>query len=186
MKQTEKMDQITTDPNNARIHDELNQQVIEKSLADFGAGRSILIDGENVIIAGNGVYEQAQKLGLKVKVIESDGSELIAVKRTDLKTDDPKRNLLAVVDNKATDLSHFNLETIATQFDSEILMQFGFQPEELNFRNIDEFTTEEMIGDGEYAETDQLFIAMVPEAKKSTIDELQKICLKHEIQFRVK
>jgi hypothetical protein len=66
---------IKTDSRNYRIHGDKNKALINKSLTECGAGRSILIDKDDVIIAGNGVYEQAQALGLKVRVIESDGSD---------------------------------------------------------------------------------------------------------------
>ena len=58
--------------------------LVRKSLERLKAGRSILIDKDNNIIAGNKTAEAASQLGLKVKVIETDGTELIAVKRTDL------------------------------------------------------------------------------------------------------
>ena len=77
---------IKLDGRNVRVHDERNKQAIAQSLKELGAGRSILIDAENVVIGGNGVYQEALELGLPVKVIESDGSELIAIKRTALKT----------------------------------------------------------------------------------------------------
>ena len=71
---------IKYDPRNYRIHGEENKRLINKSLAECGAGRSIVVDRDDVIISGNGVYEQAQALGLKVRIIESDGNELIAIK----------------------------------------------------------------------------------------------------------
>lgn len=79
---------INFDPKNYRKHSDMNKDLINKSLSECGAGRSILIDSENNIIAGNGIYEQSQKLNIPVKIIESDGTELVVVKRTDLKTDD--------------------------------------------------------------------------------------------------
>lgn len=91
------MADIKLDPKNYRVHGEKNKAIIRKSLEDCGAGRSILLDGDDVVIAGNGVYEQAQALGLPVRVIESDGRELIAIKRTDLKTEDDKRRALALL-----------------------------------------------------------------------------------------
>ena len=108
---------IKTDPENVRIHDQRNQEAIGQSLRDLGAGRSILIDSENVVIGGNGVYEQAQELGLPVRVIESDGSELIAVKRTDLKSSDAKRKALAIADNRTSDLSFFDDEKLSRMLD---------------------------------------------------------------------
>lgn len=74
------MNNIEFDERNYRLHDDKNKELIKSSLKDLGTGRSILLDKENVIVAGNGVYEQAQELGLRVRVIESDGTELIAKK----------------------------------------------------------------------------------------------------------
>ncbi|MFA5234208.1 MAG: hypothetical protein WC390_07395 [Sulfurimonas sp.] len=100
MKKSE--NKITFDKKNYRQHSDKNKRIIEKSLKELQAGRSILIDSKNEIIAGNATYEAAEKLGIKTKIIESDGSELIVVKRTDLKTSDKKRKKLALIDNFAS------------------------------------------------------------------------------------
>lgn len=76
---------LKLDPRNARLHGERNKSVIRQSLEEVGAFRSIAVDGDNVIRAGNGVFEQAQQLGLRVRVIEAQPDELIAVKRKDLR-----------------------------------------------------------------------------------------------------
>ncbi len=102
------MKKISLDPRNVRKHDARNKQVIFDSLKELGAGRSILIDAADTAVAGNGVLEQAEKLGIPIRVVESDGSELIAVKRIDLAPDDPKRKALAIVDNRSNDLSFFD------------------------------------------------------------------------------
>lgn len=115
------MDKIKLDPNNYRVHGEKNKTIIRKSLEECGAGRSILLDGEDVVIAGNGVYEQAQKLGLPIRIIESDGTELVAIRRTDLKPEDSKRRALALADNHASDTSIFNIEAVLKDFSTEEL-----------------------------------------------------------------
>lgn len=112
---------ILLDPGNYRIHDDKNKRLIRKSLEECGAGRSIVLDKEDVIVAGNGVYEQAQELGLKVRVIESDGSELIAIKRTDLSTQDERRKLLALADNHTSDTSEFDINAILGDFNADDL-----------------------------------------------------------------
>lgn len=89
------MNDIKFDKRNYRIHDIKNKELIKKSLQECGAGRSIIIDNDGEIIGGNGVYEQAQALNMPVKIIETDGSELVVVKRTDLSTEDDKRKKLA-------------------------------------------------------------------------------------------
>ena len=111
-----KNEAIKLDPRNYRIHSDENKQLISKSLAECGAGRSILVDRNNIIIAGNGVYEQAQALGLNVRVVESDGKELIVVRRTDLTTDDDKRTLLSLADNRTSDTSYFDFSALVEDF----------------------------------------------------------------------
>nr|DAV16313.1 MAG TPA: ParB protein [Caudoviricetes sp.] len=110
------MSNIKIDRNNYRIHDDKNKRLIRKSLEECGAGRSILFDNDDCIIAGNGVYEQAQELGLKVRVIESDGTELIAIKRKDLSTEDARRKALALADNHTSDTSFFDFDAIVKDF----------------------------------------------------------------------
>lgn len=126
-KENEGNGNIKYDQNNYRIHSAENKQLIKKSLEDCGAGRSILIDNENEIIAGNGVYEQAKKLGIPVRVIETKGDELIAVKRTDLKTEDQKRKVLAVMDNTTSDSSEFDIEKLESDFGVGELSDFGIE-----------------------------------------------------------
>lgn len=116
---------INFDKRNYRKHNDKNKELINKSLKECGAGRSIVIDNEDNIIAGNGIYEQAQKLGLKTKVIETDGSELVVVKRTDLQTDDEKRKQLAVMDNSTSDTSEFDIELLQADFDIDTIKDFG-------------------------------------------------------------
>lgn len=118
---------INYDKQNYRKHNDKNKSLINKSLKECGAGRSIVIDNEDNIIAGNGIYEQAQKLGMKTKIIETDGNELVVVKRTDLATDDDKRKQLAVMDNSTSDSSEFNFELLQADFDNETLNDWGIE-----------------------------------------------------------
>lgn len=118
---------IKFDSRNYRKHNDKNKELINKSLTELGAGRSILIDANNEIIAGNGVYEQAQQLGLKTKIIETDGSELVVVKRTDLATEDEKRKKLAVMDNSTSDTSEFDIELLQEDFGIPELQDLGIE-----------------------------------------------------------
>lgn len=80
--------------------------LMEKSLSELKAGRSILIDKDNRIIAGNKTAEVADKLGMKVRIVEVSGDELVAVKRTDIDLDSKEGRELALADNSTT---HVNL-----------------------------------------------------------------------------
>lgn len=124
------METITFDKRNYRKHSDENKRVIKKSLEELGAGRSVLIDRNNTLIAGNGVFEQAQALGIPVRVIETDGTELVAVKRTDVAEGDEKRKRLALADNVASDLSEFDDDLLHEDFSMEELGDWGLESEE--------------------------------------------------------
>lgn len=141
----ETMTKIKKDRRNYRVHNDENKRVIRKSLEELGAGRSIVIDNEGEIIAGNGVYEQAQKLGIKTKIVETDGSELVVVKRTDLATCDDKRKKLALADNAASDTSEWAYELLREDWTPDVLSDFGVVlpdvevPEEMREKEKDEY-----------------------------------------------
>ena len=137
------MTNIKFDQRNYRKHNDKNKNLINKSLKECGAGRSIVIDNEGEIIAGNGIYEQAQKLGIKTKIIETDGSELVVVKRTDLATDDKKRKQLAVMDNSTSDSSEFDIELLSEDFEVDTLNDWGIELE------IENLNSQEVVEDEE-------------------------------------
>ena len=95
---------LKSDHKNARKRTDRSATLIEESLKKYGAARSIVIDEDNRVLAGNGTIEGAKAAGLEnVRVIETDGDEIIAVKRKGL-TEDQKVGL-ALADNRASDLS---------------------------------------------------------------------------------
>lgn len=91
------------DKHNANKGTDRGRKLVESSLRDLGAGRSIVADKHGEIIAGNKTYEAAEKLGLSVREIETDGTELVVVRRTDLDLSEPigKARRLAYADNRA-------------------------------------------------------------------------------------
>lgn len=107
------------DDKNFNKHTEYGMSLLEKSLRENGAGRSILIDKDNNIIAGNGIIEAAGQAGLeKVKIIETTGDEIIAVKRTDLKLDSKKGREMALADNATASIDlDWNDELISEEAD---------------------------------------------------------------------
>lgn len=112
-----KLSDLRFDDKNFNDHTEYGMSLLSKSLQELGAGRSILIDKDNNIIAGNGIVEAAGQVGIdKVKIIETDGSEIVAVKRTDLELDSADGRKMAMADNatSAANLS-WNEGTVAAQ-----------------------------------------------------------------------
>ena len=76
--------------------------MIEKSFREFGAGRSSLLDKNGRVIAGNKSQQAAIAAGIKrVRVIETTGDELVAVKRTDVDIDSAEGRKMANLDIRA-------------------------------------------------------------------------------------
>lgn len=115
------------DDKNFNDHTEFGMSLLEKSLQDYGAGRSILIDKNNNIIAGNGIVEAAAQAGIEnVRIIETQGDELVAVKRTDVDLNTQKGREMAFADNAtaSVDLS-WNKDNIGEFFTPEDTEKWG-------------------------------------------------------------
>lgn len=68
------IDTLRQDTHNFNRGTEEGQQLMERSFKELGAGRSILLDREGNIIAGNKSQQAARKAGIKkVRVIETTG-----------------------------------------------------------------------------------------------------------------
>ena len=102
---------LQNDPKNARKRTSQSKFLIEESLRRYGAARSIVIDEENRVLAGNGTIEGAKAAGISnVRVIETDGDEIIAVKRKGLSEDEKVG--LALADNRTADLSEWDADML--------------------------------------------------------------------------
>jgi hypothetical protein len=99
-KKPSKIGDLLPDNRNANKHSEFGSSLLQKSLQQNGLGRSILISSDNVVIAGNGVLETAGGLGIEdVQVIDTDGTKIIAVRRTDIKSNTDYFYNMALADN---------------------------------------------------------------------------------------
>jgi hypothetical protein len=97
-----KASELIQDDKNLNKGTKRGRKLVADSLKEYGAGRSVLVDRDGRIIAGNKTVESAQDM--PVRVVETDGSELVVVKRTDLSLDDAKARLLAIADNRSSEL----------------------------------------------------------------------------------
>jgi len=104
------------------------KSLMNKSLSKFGAGRSILIDKNNRIIAGNKTAEEFAEIGLEnIQIVETDGKTLIAVRRNDIDLDSPEGREFALADNQTAKTNiDFDFELIETEIDKETQIEWGF------------------------------------------------------------
>jgi len=150
---------LTHDPKNARKHGKRNLDTIAKSLEECGAARSIVIDENGVILAGNGLVEAAGQLGIEnVQIVEADGNTIIAVRRTGLTAKQKKR--LALFDNRSAELAEWDAGVIGEMIDKGVKLDDMFLPDELS-KILDSFNvpdidfkeyTEDVADDVQYCE----------------------------------
>lgn len=121
------IEKLIPDDKNFNKGTEYGQHLIEESLRKFGAGRSILLDKNNRIIAGNKTVENAANVGLEnVIIVETDGNQIVAVKRNDIDLDSAKGRELALADN-ATAKANIEWDEESIQ---QIAGQWDIKPEE--------------------------------------------------------
>lgn len=133
---TAKLSDLIPDDKNFNKGTEFGQHLIEKSLRENGAGRSILLDKNNRIIAGNKTAENAAAIDLDdVVIVETDGTKLVAVKRTDIDLDSEQGRKMALADNATSaanldwdedalkameqEMEYFSAEDYGIKFDFE-------------------------------------------------------------------
>lgn len=121
------IESLVPDNKNFNKGTQYGDHLLDESLRRFGLGRSILIDKNNRIIAGNKTAEKAADIGFTdVVVVEVDGNQLVAVKRKDIDLDSAKGREFALADN-ATGKANLC-------FDTDLIMQeaekFDFDPED--------------------------------------------------------
>ena len=90
------IDKLLLDPANARKHGKKNLDSIKGSLAKFGQQKPIVVNAENVIVAGNGTLQAAKELGWKE----------IDIVRTNLKGSDI--TAFGIADNRTSELAEWD------------------------------------------------------------------------------
>ena len=101
-----KVSDLQPDKRNANKGTERGLKALDHSLRQYGAGRSLLVDKHGRIIAGNKTAQAAADIGLDdVILVQTDGTKLVAVQRTDLDLEQDKAaRELAYADNRVGQL----------------------------------------------------------------------------------
>jgi len=139
-----KIADLKPDSKNANLGTQRGRGLLEKSLRQYGAGRSVLVDRDGNLIAGNKTVDVAAEIDLPVRVVQTDGNELVVVQRTDLDLDSSEGRGLAIADNRTGETG--------LDWDTDALAELGangivdleefWRPEEL----------EKLLSEGELAE----------------------------------
>ena len=162
------IEELAQDTHNFNKGNEQGQELMERSFKEMGAGRSILIDRNGHIIAGNKSQKAAIAAGIKkVRVIETTGDELVAVKRTDVDIDSAEGRKMAYLDNLTTQVNltwdETELEAVQADVEGFDIADFGFDIEDLPQVT---FPTGEKQGEGDLEEPTDLDMTDEEQADK--------------------
>jgi hypothetical protein len=111
------IDDIHVDAANVRVHGERNLGTIGASVAQFGYARSIVLDAQGVVRAGNGTIGVAKASGLtSIVVVDVDGDDLVAVRRRDWSP--TQATGYAIADNRSAELASWDYQALAVQLEA--------------------------------------------------------------------
>lgn len=129
---TMKLADLVKPEKNVRIHTEQQLKEFQRSVTMFGQIRPIVVDENNIILAGNGLYD----------TLVAMGRDTADVYRYDNLTENQKKKLM-IADNKIFSLGIENMETLNSfledlqgdldipGFDEEILKQMVSEAEDI-------------------------------------------------------
>lgn len=126
-----KISDLVHDAKNANKGTDNGKAMIKKSIESNGLGRSILIDKNNQIIAGNKTTSNAEEQGYDdVVVVETTGNTLVAVKRMDIDLDTPEGRELALADNRTSEMNlNWDKDILKNVFSPEVLEKYSMSLE---------------------------------------------------------
>lgn len=119
------MIKIKKDKRNTNKHTEEGLELLDKSIDNVGIIESYTISNDNVIISGNARHEKiSNKFKKEPIVIETDGTEPIIIKRTDIESNTKKFHEASILAN-TTAHKNFNLdneliEEISVEYDIDL------------------------------------------------------------------
>jgi hypothetical protein len=188
---------LVPDAANVRVRDERARRTLESSLKQFGPARSIVVDGRQVVRAGNGTLEAAQAAGVaEVLVVKPAPGQLVAVERDDWSP--AEATAYSIADNRIAELATWDdqglagtvdslriegidLGTIgftASEIDSLLARVSGQQTEELLDQIIDSDSgeEEESIPSGSVPAGYKSFVVVFTESQDTDVREAIKLC----------
>lgn len=150
-----KISDLIPDDKNYNKGTEQGNTLINKSIRKHGAGRSILLDKNNRIIAGNKTIANAAGIGLEdVIVVETTGKQIVAVKRTDIDLDSETGREMALADNATAKADiEWDHEILGNDWTQEQLAEWAItapvklEAEEDEYQIPDEIQTDIVLGD---------------------------------------
>jgi hypothetical protein len=136
-KQLDTLKDLIPDTANVNKGSERGNYMLDWSISQLGAGRSILADADGRVIAGNKTLDAAAERDLPIRVVQTDGKELVVVQRTDLRLEGEgdERTLarqLAIADNRTSEIGYVaDAEILLAHLQSGVDLSAMYKDDEL-------------------------------------------------------
>jgi len=103
------------DPRNHNTGTQRGLTMLDKSISEDGAGRSLLATGDGVLIAGNKTQAALMERGIEeVIVVHTDGTRAVIVQRDDVQAGTDRARMMGIRDNRTSEIGlSWNSEQIA-------------------------------------------------------------------------
>lgn len=136
MKTIRNIQDLQPDPNNPNKGSERGSFLLEESMRNLGAGRSIVTDKNGIVLAGNKALQAAVDAGIEeITPVRTHGESLVVVIREDLDLyGDDRARELTIADNRAGEVGlTWDVNVLQAIKDSaEVKIERYFHEEELN------------------------------------------------------
>lgn len=141
-KEITKISDLIPDANNYNKGTEFGSSLITKSIQKNGLGRSLLLDKNGKVIAGNKTLEGTVAAGFNdedIIVVKTDGTKLVVVQRTDLDLDTKRGKEMALADNATAKANlAWDYEMLGADFQTDELQAWGVFADEVEVEANDE------------------------------------------------
>ena len=130
-----KLTDYVPDPRNANKGTERGQYMVDTSVEQVGAGRSLVATADGVIAAGNKTLQALIDAGIvDVVEVETDGRTAVVVKRADwADIDSEQARKYAYFDNRASEVGlEWDAEQLLADLDAGVDLSAMFRADELD------------------------------------------------------
>lgn len=166
------LNSLVENPNNARLHGDVQIAELKKSVERFGIVRPIVIDENNMILCGHGLYKALQEMG-------KDKVDAIVIKGLS----ETEKNKLLLADNKIYSLGKDNYSVIDKLLEEMGDFEIpGYDPEILEelygVKSVENEDVETIVQIDEKEAVKEI----APEPSKNVTEQRQQAIVEHQEQ----
>jgi len=181
-----KLSSITPDDKNNNKHTAYGMDLLEKSVNKVGIIESITVSNDDKIISGNARHEVIGKNFTKeALVIETDGTQPIIIKRTDIESDTKEFYEASILANttskKNIDFDMEVIDSLAVEYDIDVV-DLGVDIVDYT-KDSDEFGTDFSLPDGDKAPFQQMTFTLADEQAEQIKNAIADIKQTEEYKY---